>query len=85
MFATHYFTNSKIRPVYDGEKVFIDWKSSMEPAIFVRYSTPAGEPLIHMASKPKVSVKPLFMPKSSGKYFSFVITEALVRISIRGG
>ena len=59
----------QIRPVYDGEQAFIDWKSSMEPAIFVRYSTPAGDPLIHM------SPNPLFMPKSSGKYFMCLTTE----------
>ena len=58
----------QIRPVYDGEQAFIDWKSSMEPAIFVRYSTPAGDPLIHM------SPNPLFMPKSSGKYFTCLTT-----------
>ena len=53
----------QIRPVYDGEKVFIDWKSGLEPAIFVRYSTPAGDPLIHVASNP------VFMPNYPGKYF----------------
>ena len=53
----------QIRPVYEGKKVFIDWKSGLEPAIFVRYSTPAGDPLIHVASNP------VFMPNYPGWFF----------------
>ena len=54
----------QIRPVYEGNKVFIDWKSGLEPAIFVRYSTPAGDPLIHVASNP------VFMPNYPGENFT---------------
>ena len=53
----------KIKPVYEGKKIFIDWKSGLEPAIFVRYSTPAGDPLIHVASNP------VFMPNYPGWAF----------------
>ena len=69
----------QIRPVYDGEQAFIDWKSSMEPAIFVRYSTPAGDPLIHM------SPNPVFNSKSSGKYiFIFLATDLGGNFNPRG-
>ena len=37
--------------VYKGEKIFIDWKSGLEPAVYIRYSTPSGDPLIHIAPK----------------------------------
>ena len=40
--------------------MFIDWKSGLEPAIYVHYSTPAGRPLIHLAPDP------VFMPNYPG-------------------
>ena len=68
----------QIRPVYDGEKVFIDWKSGLEPAIFVRYSTPAGDPLIHVASNP------VFMPNYPGKYYFFKVkTTVGTKVSVK--
>ena len=60
----------QIRPVYEGKKVFIDWKSGLEPAIFVRYSTPAGDPLIHVASNP------VFMPNYPGWFFIYTILKS---------
>ena len=54
---------AQIRPVYDGEKIFIDYKSGLESAIFVRYVNPAGDPLIHVASNP------VFMPNYPGLSF----------------
>ena len=60
----------QIRPVYEGKKVFIDWKSGLEPAIFVRYSTPAGDPLIHVASNP------VFMPNYPGLCFMSTISKS---------
>ena len=62
----------QIRPVYEGKKVFIDWKSGLEPAIFVRYSTPAGDPLIHVASNP------VFMPNYPGWFFISTISGKLL-------
>ena len=53
----------QIRPVYEGKKIFIDWKSGLEPAIFARYSTGDGNPLIHVASRP------VFMPNYPGWAF----------------
>ena len=46
--------------VYKGEKVFVDWKSAFDPLIYSRYSTPNGESLIHVASRP------LFLPNYPG-------------------
>lgn len=62
-FSAEYAPVPQIRPVYEGKKIFIDWKSGLEPAIFVRYSTPAGDPLIHVASRP------VFMPNYPGWAF----------------
>ena len=62
----------QIRPVYEGKKVFIDWKSGLEPAIFVRYSTPAGDPLIHVASNP------VFMPNYPGWFFISTILKSFI-------
>ena len=42
----------QIDVVYEGKSIFIDWKSGLEPAIHVHYSTPAGDPLIHLAPDP---------------------------------
>ena len=57
----HPFQNSlKIEGVYKGKSIFIDWKSGLEPAIHVHYSTPAGDPLIHLAPDP------VFMPNFPG-------------------
>ena len=50
----------KIEGVYKGKSIFIDWKSGLEPAIRVHYSTPAGDPLIHLAPDP------VFMPNFPG-------------------
>jgi hypothetical protein len=46
--------------VFAGESIFIDWKSGLEPAIYVKYSTPGGDPLVHLASNP------VFMPNFPG-------------------
>ena len=54
---------AQIRPVYEGKKIFIDYKSGLESAIFVRYVNPAGDPLIHVASNP------VFMPNYPGSSF----------------
>ena len=53
----------QIRSVYDRKSVFIDWKSGIESAINVRYTTRAGDPLIHVAPDP------VFMPKYPGMHF----------------
>ena len=42
----------QIEGVYEGRSVFIDWRSGLEPAIRVHYSTPAGDPLVHLAPDP---------------------------------
>ena len=47
-----HITLFKIDGVYQGDSIFIDWKSGLEPAIHVHYSTPAGDPLIHLAPDP---------------------------------
>ena len=50
----------------EGKSIFIDWKSGLEPAIFVKYSTPSGDPLVHKASRP------VFMPNYAGwGFFKF--------------
>ncbi len=46
--------------MYRGKSVFIDWKSGLEVAIHVHYSTPSGEPLINQAPNP------VFMPNYPG-------------------
>ena len=38
--------------MYEGRSIFIDWRSGLEPAIRVHYSTPAGDPLVHLAPDP---------------------------------
>lgn len=55
----------QIEEVYEGKTVFIDWKSGLEPAIFSRYSTPRGDPLIH------ISPHPVFMPNFPGWGFHY--------------
>jgi hypothetical protein len=50
----------QIASVYQGKAVFIDWKSGLDPAIFVHYSTPSGDKLIHRAPNP------VFMPNYPG-------------------
>ena len=47
--------------VFKGEKVFIDWKSGLEPAVYVRFSKDSGERQVHIAGRP------LFMPNYPGK------------------
>ena len=42
----------QIEGVYEGRSIFIDWRSGLEPAIRVHYSTPAGDPLVHLAPDP---------------------------------
>ena len=42
-----YSPTPRIEGVHEGREVFIDWKSGLEPAIFSRYSTPRGNPLIY--------------------------------------
>ena len=41
--------------MYKGESIFIDYKSGLDPVIFMQYSTPSGDKLIHQSS---VSVNP---------------------------
>ncbi len=59
-YIAEYAPVPKIDGVYKGTDVFIDWKSGLEPAVFVRYSTPAGDPLVHIAPDP------VFMPNYPG-------------------
>ena len=55
----------QLGPVYEGKKVFIDWKSGIGPAIFKQYQLPSGERLIHE------SPNPVFMPNYPGKVVIF--------------
>ena len=76
--------SSQIENVFLGKKVFIDWKSGLEPAIFVRYSTPAGDPLIHK------SPNPVFMPNYPGwGFYSFnpwrPRFDEVIQMAIEGG
>ena len=52
-----------MQETYEGKRVFIDWKSGIRPAIFIAYTTPAGEKLIHE------SPRPVFMPNYPGWAF----------------
>ncbi|XP_059088023.1 glutamate receptor ionotropic, NMDA 2D-like isoform X1 [Tigriopus californicus] len=61
--VTEYSQVPQIEGVYLGKKAFIDWKSGLEPAIFVRYSNPDGTPLIYK------SPNPVFMPNLPGWAF----------------
>jgi len=56
-------TVAEVDSVLVGESIFIDWKSGLEPAIFAKYSTPGGDPLVHLASNP------VFMPNFPGWAF----------------
>merc|ERR1719394_1603902 len=59
-------TVAEVDSVLDGKSIFIDWKSGLEPAIFVKYSTPSGKPLVHLAPRP------VFMPNYAGwGFFKF--------------
>lgn len=59
-------TVAEVDNVFAGESIFIDWKSGLEPAIYVKYSTPGGDPLVHLASNP------VFMPNFPGwGFFKF--------------
>jgi hypothetical protein len=42
----------QIQNVFAGETVFIDYKSGLDPATYIKYSTPSGIPLIHKATNP---------------------------------
>ena len=53
--------SKQLGPVYEGRKVFIDWKSGIGPAIFKQYQLPSGERLVHE------SPNPVFMPNYPGK------------------
>ena len=53
-------TVAEVDSVLAGELIFIDWKSGLEPAIFSKYSTPSGDPLVHLSSRP------VFMPNYPG-------------------
>ncbi|CAB4063250.1 unnamed protein product [Lepeophtheirus salmonis] len=41
-----------LNPVMEEKMIKIDWKSGLEPIIFVRYSTSGGNPLVHKAPTP---------------------------------
>ena len=41
--------------VYNGENIFIDWRTAFDPLAIVKYSTPSGEPLIHISNHPYLS------------------------------
>lgn len=59
-------TVAEVDNVYEGKSVFIDWKSGLEPAIYARFSTAGGDPLVHLASNP------VFMPNFPGwAFFKF--------------
>ena len=51
----------KLGPVYEGKRVFIDWKSGIGPAIYKQFQLPSGERLVHE------SPNPVFMPNYPGK------------------
>ena len=38
--------------VYNGENILIDWRTAFDPLAVVKYSTPSGEPLIHISNHP---------------------------------
>ena len=59
-------TVAEVDSVLAGDLIFIDWKSGLEPAIFSKYSTPSGDPLVHLSSRP------VFMPNYPGwGFFKF--------------
>ena len=59
-------TVAQVDSVLAGDLIFIDWKSGLEPAIFSKYSTPSGDPLVHLSSRP------VFMPNYPGwGFFKF--------------
>ena len=49
----------QLRPVYEGVKVFIDYKSSITPQINMFYTTPSGKRLV------QESLEPMFYPNYS--------------------
>ena len=58
----------QLQNVYRGESVFVDYKSNIDPAIGMHYSTPSGEPLLHRST---VSVLPPY--RDGLKYASQVL------------
>ena len=42
---------AEVDSVLDGKLIFIDWKSGLEPAIYVKYSTPSGDPLVSQMTR----------------------------------
>ena len=58
----------QLQNVYRGESVFVDYKSNIDPAIGMHYSTPSGEPLVHRST---VSVLPPYRlePQSYTSWF----------------
>ena len=44
-------TVAEVDSVLDGKLIFIDWKSGLEPAIYVKYSTPSGDPLVSQETR----------------------------------
>ena len=64
----------KLGPVYEGKRVFIDWKSGIGPAIYKQFQLPSGERLVHE------SPNPVFMPNYPGKNIkkmSFLSVQSL--------
>ena len=53
----------EVENVRAGKAIFIDWKSGLEFAIYVKFSTPRGDPLVHLSSRP------VFMPNFPGWAF----------------
>ena len=62
----------KLGPVYEGKRVFIDWKSGIGPAIYKQFQLPSGERLVHE------SPNPVFMPNYPGKNIKNVIFECTI-------
>ena len=58
-----YLNILQLDKVFDGKTIFIDWKTGIQQNIYARYSTPAGDPLIHM------SPEPFFKPNYAGWAF----------------
>ncbi len=50
--VAEYSANSRIEGAYLGQEVFLDFKSGMEAAAFVKFSSMTGDPLVHISPVP---------------------------------
>ena len=62
--------------MYEGKRVFIDWKSGIGPAIYKQFQLPSGERLVHE------SPNPVFMPNYPGKNIKKFIFECTIPSNI---